>query len=111
MKTDELVFVGFNSRVAALDRRNGEIVWSWKAPKGSGYVTLLLDRDLVLVSVNGYQYGLEAASGEEIWFNPMTGFGFGVAAIASGSASAGQTVTQAAAVNAQTAAQSGGAAT
>ena len=40
---DELLFVGFNKRLAALDKRSGEIRWQWEAPKGSSYVSLLLD--------------------------------------------------------------------
>ena len=40
----DLVFAGFNSRVAALDRQTGEIVWQWKSPKGrSSHVAVLLD--------------------------------------------------------------------
>ena len=32
----DLVFVGFNRWVVALDRYSGEIVWEWKSPKASG---------------------------------------------------------------------------
>jgi len=79
---DKLVFVGFNSRVAALDRDSGEICWSWKAGKGSGYVSLLVDGAALFVSVNGYAYCLDAATGTERWMNPMSGFGVGVTTIA-----------------------------
>jgi histidyl-tRNA synthetase len=30
-----LIFLGFNSRVAALDRATGEMVWKWKSPEGT----------------------------------------------------------------------------
>ena len=40
MKLSDLIFTGFNKRVAALDRHSGEIVWKWKAPRGGSYVTL-----------------------------------------------------------------------
>ncbi len=83
MTTDDLVFVGFNSRVAALHRDSGEIVWQWKSRKGSGYVTLLLDGDRLIASVNGYTYCLDPATGDEMWFNEMSGFGTGVAVVAS----------------------------
>jgi len=72
----------FNSRVAAMDRRTGEIIWNWKAHSGSGYVSLLLDGEELFVSVNGYMYCLDARSGREIWFNKMKGFGFGVTSMA-----------------------------
>ncbi|MCA8959202.1 MAG: PQQ-binding-like beta-propeller repeat protein [Planctomycetes bacterium] len=78
----DCVYIGFNRRVACLDRRTGEQVWSWKAPKGSGYVSLLLDGDTLFAVVNGYVYALDPAHGRELWSNAMPGFGFGVACIA-----------------------------
>ncbi|MBX3442427.1 MAG: PQQ-binding-like beta-propeller repeat protein [Planctomyces sp.] len=79
----DLVFVGFNSRVCALDRDTGELVWSWKAPQGSGFVGLLFDTDRLIVSVQGYTYCLNASSGEQMWKNPLTGMGVGVPCLAS----------------------------
>lgn len=83
MNTADLVFVGFNRRVAALERQTGELVWEWKAPNGLSYVSLLLDGEMLIASVNGYMYGLDAATGNERWHNEMKGFGTGVAALVS----------------------------
>ena len=85
MQTAQLVYTGFNSQVIALDRDTGDIVWSWKArrPRSCGYVTLLLDGDRVVVSVNGYMYCLDAATVDELCFNETKGFGTGVASLAS----------------------------
>ena len=80
---DNLVFVGFNSRVVALHRDSGKLVWQWKSPKGSGYVTLLLDGDRLIVSVMGYTYCLDPANGNQVWFNELSGFGTGVTSLAS----------------------------
>ncbi len=82
MKNNDMIFIGFNGRAAALDRRNGEILWRWSAPKGSGYVSLLLDGDSLLAAVNGYTYCLDPRTGQQLWFNPMKGFGYGVTSIA-----------------------------
>ena len=82
MKNTEMVFVGFNGKAAALDRRSGDILWQWSAPKGAGYVSLLLDGDSLLAVVNGYTYCLDPRTGQQLWFNPMKGFGFGVTSIA-----------------------------
>jgi outer membrane protein assembly factor BamB len=84
MSYHELVFIGFNSRVAALDRDTGEIVWDWQAPKPrtSGYVTLLLDGDRLIAAVNGYMYCLDPETGEQLWYNETKGFGTGVTSIA-----------------------------
>ena len=83
MNTADLVFVGFNRRVAALLRQTGELVWEWKASHGTSYMSLLLDGGLLIVSVNGYMYGLDAATGKELWYNPMQGYGTGVPALVS----------------------------
>lgn len=85
MSIEHLIFVGFNARVAALDRKTGVIVWQWKSPRPmtGGYVTLLLDDDRLVVSVNGYLYCLDPATGEEFWANDTKGFGTGVASLVS----------------------------
>lgn len=83
MKLTDLVFTGFNRRVAALHRLTGQIVWQWKAPKGSSYVSLLLERDILIVSVDGYMFGLDPLTGGQLWYNPMTGYGSGVTSLVS----------------------------
>jgi outer membrane protein assembly factor BamB len=80
---DDLIFQGFNSRVVALHRDSGQLIWQWRFPKGSGYVTLLLDSDRLVVSVMGYTYCLDPATGNELWHNELPGFGTGVASLAS----------------------------
>ena len=80
---DQLVFVGFHSRVVALDRDTGRLVWQWKSPKGSGYTTVFVDGDRVIVSVMGYTYCLVPATGEQLWSNDLKGMGTGVPSIAS----------------------------
>ena len=86
----DLVFVGFNSRVLALDRDTGEVVWDWKSPKGqSTHVAVLLDGDRLIVSVHGYMYCLDPLSGEELWSNALKGFGVGVPSLASLSGNSG----------------------
>jgi len=96
----DLVYVGFNSRAVALDRQTGEIVWEWKSPKGrSPHVAVLLDGDRVIASVHGYTYCLDAITGEQLWSNPLTGFGTGLPTLASiygnsGSAAAAALIAQ-----------------
>jgi outer membrane protein assembly factor BamB len=73
---DQLIFVGLNGYALALDRETGEIVWSNDKMK-SGYVTLLLDGDRLIVSTNGYIYCLDPLTGEILWNNPLKGYGSG----------------------------------
>jgi hypothetical protein len=82
MRIQDLVFIGLNGQVAALDSANGEIVWEWRAPKGAGYVNLLVDRKLLVAAVNGYIYGLDPKNGDQLWFNKLKGYGVGVTSIA-----------------------------
>src|SRR5258708_3734695 len=73
---EQLVFVGLNGYAVALDRDTGEIVWSNNELK-SGYVTLLLDGDRLIVSTNGYIFCLDPRTGEILWNNPLSGYGAG----------------------------------
>ena len=74
MPLDQLIFVGLNGFVVALHRDSGEIVWSNK-DFHSGYVTLLLDGDRLIVSSSGYIYGVNPYTGKILWHNPMKGYG------------------------------------
>lgn len=73
---DQLIFVGLNGYAVALDRETGEIVWSCDEMK-SGFVTLLLDGDRLIVSTNGYIYCLDPLTGRVQWNNRMKGYGGG----------------------------------
>jgi outer membrane protein assembly factor BamB len=79
---NQLIFVGLNGYVAALDRDTGEIVWSNDQLRG-GYVTLMIDGDRLIVSTNGFMYCLDPCTGRILWHNPMTGYGYGVTSLAS----------------------------
>jgi outer membrane protein assembly factor BamB len=76
MTIDQLIFVGLNGYALALDRDSGEIVWSNNEMK-SGYVTLLLDGDRLIVSTNGYLFCLDPLTGQILWNNPLKGYGVG----------------------------------
>lgn len=87
----DLIYVGFNSRIAALDRATGELVWDWQAPIGSGFVALLLDGEQLIASVQGYTWALDPATGDTLWENQLKGFGYGIPCLVS---AAGSTLTQ-----------------
>jgi outer membrane protein assembly factor BamB len=82
MQLTDLLYVGLNGRVAALDRHSGDIVWEWRAKEGSTYVTILPDRGQLFVSVDGYTYCLDPATGEEYWMNPLKGYSTGPTSLA-----------------------------
>lgn len=93
----DLVFIGLQKRVIALDRYTGEEVWVWKAPKSGGFTALLIDGDRLIVSAGGYIHCLDPVHGQEVWSNPLTGYGVGVTSLASVHGSAGS-APQAAAI-------------
>ncbi|MBC8201187.1 MAG: PQQ-binding-like beta-propeller repeat protein [Planctomycetes bacterium] len=82
-KLADVVFVGFNKQVIALDRYTGEKKWEWTSSKGSGYPTILVDGDRVIVSVQGYTYCLEPTTGALVWENELKGHGTGITCLAS----------------------------
>jgi outer membrane protein assembly factor BamB len=83
----DLIYLGLNSRVVALDRYTGEIVWTWKSPEGSGNVLVMVDADRIIASVMGYMYCLDPLFGQEVWRNQLKGYGVGIPSIASVNAS------------------------
>ena len=79
----DMVYIAINSRVIALDRYTGEIVWTWKSPRTSKFISLLLDGDRLIVSCNGYIHCLDPLFGQEAGNNPLSGLGTGIASLAS----------------------------
>jgi outer membrane protein assembly factor BamB len=109
MNIEELIFVGLNGYTVALNRDTGELVWSNNKMK-SGYVTLLLDGDRLIVSTNGYIYCLDPLTGEILWNNPLKGYGVGTpASLLSVRGQSSQTIIEQAAAAAARAAAHGGA--
>jgi outer membrane protein assembly factor BamB len=105
MTINDLVFVGLNGRVIALHRDTGDLIWKW-APTTTtaGFVAMVVDGDRLIVSDNGYIYCLEALTGQQMWHNPLTGFGTGIAIVATAASSSGHSAAGAAALAAQQAA-------
>jgi len=96
----DLVFLGFNSRVVAMHRETGDVVWSWKSPKGrSSYVAVCLDGDRVIASVHGYTYCLH-----------LKGTGLGIPSVVTMRGNSGSAGAAAIIAQQQAAAAAGGAA-
>ena len=111
MTIEQLIFVGLNGYALALDRDTGEIVWSNNQMK-SGYVSLLLDFDRLIVSTNGYVYCLDPLTGNIQWHNPLKGYGMGApTSLVSVRGQSSQTVIEQAAAAAAAAAAASGATT
>ncbi len=80
----DVIYVAFAKRVVALDRRTGDVCWTWKPKKCPGtYPSLLLEKDTLIVSLSGYMWALNPLTGEELWHNPLKGIGVGVSTMVS----------------------------
>ena len=66
MAVQDLIYVGLNGRVAALDRETGQMVWEWRSPEGATYVSLLVDRDRLVVRRRRRDIGDDRRSGGRI---------------------------------------------
>ncbi len=104
----DLSFGGLTSRVSAVDRGTGQEVWVWKSPKGSGFVSVLLDGDRLIVGSGGYIYCLDPVYGQRVWENPLKGYGQGLMSLASVNGST-QSAAVAAVIASQRAAAAAGA--
>jgi len=81
MKTSDLIFIGIKGSVVALNRGTGEQVWVTHL-KGSDFVNVVLQNEVLLASCCGEIFCLNPVTGDGLWHNPLKGFGLGLATIA-----------------------------
>ena len=75
------IFVGIKGNILCLDRKTGQMLWE-RSLKGTDFVTLLVDGDIVLAGTNGEISCLDAATGKILWHNNLPGQGRGLMSIA-----------------------------
>ncbi|MGN6553449.1 MAG: outer membrane protein assembly factor BamB family protein [Verrucomicrobiota bacterium] len=80
MTKSELLFVGVNGSVVALEKATGQQVWSTHL-KGSQFVNLILDGYQLFAHTAGELFVLNAQTGESIWHNGLKGYGYGLASL------------------------------
>jgi outer membrane protein assembly factor BamB len=83
MNANDFVFVGLKSRVTALGKNDGQIVWTTQLPGGlgTGFVTISCDDRYVFACANGQISCLDLFSGRLLWTNGLEGHGYGIASI------------------------------
>jgi len=99
MDPANLLFVGAKNSVNALDRTNGNFVWTTQL-KRSGlssteFVNLHVDGHQVFAHTGGELYCLEISTGRILWTNPLKGLGFGIATLTTTDAKTSLTAAQA----------------
>jgi outer membrane protein assembly factor BamB len=83
MNVNDLIFLGLKSRVSALNKSDGRILWATvlRGGVGDGFVTLHCDGKFVYAHTKGSLFCLDALSGQILWTNELTGYGYGIASI------------------------------
>jgi outer membrane protein assembly factor BamB len=87
MNTSELLFIGAKAHVAAINRRDGKLLWKTKLTgglkiSGSGFVTVLVEEGRVYAYTYGSLYCLDAANGQKLFDCEIAGLGRGIAMLA-----------------------------
>jgi outer membrane protein assembly factor BamB len=78
------VFLGINGNAICVDRTTGDILWATDL-KGTDFVNLVLDGDLLIATTKGEVWGLDPATGAIRWHNELKGQGRGLVTIATAS--------------------------
>jgi hypothetical protein len=83
MDAKDLIFLGLKSRVSALTKSDGRILWATvlRGGVGDGFVTLNCDGKFVYAHTKGSIFCLDYLSGQILWTNELTGYGYGIASI------------------------------
>ena len=86
----QLLYIGTNRHVAALDPRTGEELWRTRLPRGSGHpVTMLIKGTYIYAGCYGHMYCLDKHTGEILWENSLPKMGYHAVLMALEGASAG----------------------
>lgn len=83
MNANDLFILGLKSRVSAISRHDGQILWSAELVGGigDGFVTVTSDEKRVYAYTKGRLNCLDLFSGEIVWTNELTGYGYGIASL------------------------------
>ena len=106
MKTKNNLFIFSNGKVAAIDKKSGNILWEIKIKDYTNqsmryyYGQITVEDDKIFVGTSGMLLCLSTKDGSLIWKNELKGWGYQFVAIAN----AGNETASAAAANAASAA-------
>lgn len=88
MKKKPLLYILSNGRVAAIDKKNGQIVWEVKLKSyvKSGMSSVIgqisLEGDQLFIGVGGILLCLSTKDGSLVWKNELKGWGYNFVAMA-----------------------------
>ncbi|MFT6990955.1 MAG: outer membrane protein assembly factor BamB [Paraglaciecola sp.] len=77
------LFIGIQGKAVCLDKASGDILWSSKLKSSSSVTNVYYEDNQVFAYSGGHLFCLNAETGEIVWENGLSGFGFGACIIAS----------------------------
>ncbi len=115
MRYKNALFILTNGRVAAIDRKNGEIIWEVKLKTHLGHSVgynvgqIMVADDKLYVGISGYLVCMRAKDGSLVWKNELKGWGLQFISMANaGNEAAASAIQQAAAASAAVSSGSSG---
>lgn len=88
MKKNNVLYILCDGRAAAIDKKNGEIIWEIKLSqyhKGGlsfSIGQLMVEDDKLFIATSGVLLCLNAKDGSLLWKNPLKGWGYGFVSMA-----------------------------
>ena len=78
MKFDDVLFVGANRRVRAIEQKSGRVIWEVKFGGifGDQFVHVFLDRENLFACNKGTLYCLDPSDGKIRWENSLYDWGY-----------------------------------
>lgn len=110
MKNKNTLFIFSNGRVAAINKKDGTIIWEVKVKQYTGSValagfgTIHVEGDKIYIGVSGILLCLLAKDGSLVWKNELKGWGYSLVSMANVNNETIMAAANAAAVAASTAA-------
>lgn len=72
-----VLYIGTNRIVAALDQQTGEELWRTRLSRGSGHpVTIVIKDQKLYVGCYGHVYALDKRTGDILWENTLPKMGY-----------------------------------
>jgi outer membrane protein assembly factor BamB len=101
MKNQNLLFILSNGKVAAINKKDGTIVWEIKLKSYCKTTTMYtigqinVDGDKLYIGISGILLCLNATNGSLVWINELKGWGYTFVSIANTTNTDGQSTTAA----------------
>ncbi len=98
-----VIYIFSNGRVAAIDKKKGEIIWEVKLKQYTKsalrmyYGQISVEDDKIFVGVSGLLFCLNAKDGSLLWKNELKGWGYAFVSLAGDGGESSRAAQQAAA--------------